>query len=139
MTEVRSPAVRGLGIDLVSISRFKDALDRWGCRMTRRLFTPAELDYCFSKGRPEVHLAARFAAKEAFLKALGTGLSRGIAFTDVEIVASTGAPPTISLHNRALVISVSSSLSECHLSITHSGDYAAACVVATGESRRGGP
>ena len=69
----RGEAVMGLGVDLVLVPRFKKALDRWGERLTRRLFTAEELGYCLSRSRPEIHLAARFAAKEAFLKALGTG------------------------------------------------------------------
>jgi holo-[acyl-carrier protein] synthase len=107
-------------------------MDRWGERFTRRLFTDDELRYCLSKSRPEVHLAARFAAKEAFLKALGTGLSRGISFTDVEILPAAAAPPEITLHNRARVISVAGDLTGFHLSMSHTGDYAVACVVAVG-------
>lgn len=120
-------------MDLVQVSRFKKAMDRWGERFTRRLFTEEELHYCLSKSKPEVHLAARFAAKEAFLKALGTGLSSGISFVDVEILSSTNAPPKLSLHNQALMISLAGDLTGFHLSMSHTGDYAVACVVAVGK------
>jgi holo-[acyl-carrier protein] synthase len=125
-------AVRGVGLDLVSVSRFRGSLDRWGRRLLDRLFTPSEQSYCLSKGRPEIHLAGRFAAKEALMKAIGTGFARGIRFSDIEILPAGGGPPKIALHGQALVISYASQLSEFHLSITHSGDYAAACVIATG-------
>lgn len=130
--------VRGVGLDMVSVSRFKEAVDRWGERFTGRIFTPAEIAYCRSKARPEIHLAARFAAKEAFLKALGTGLARGIGFRDVEILPGGDGPPKISLHNRALVLSVTSGFGEFHLSLTHTSEFAAACVVATASPGRGG-
>lgn len=136
MTGNKEGLVAGIGLDLVSVSRFKKALDRWGERFMQRLFTPEEIRYCQDSAKPEIHLAARFAAKEALVKALGIGFSGGITFRDVEVLSHKGSPPKIALHNRALVISVASGYSGYHLSITHSGDYAAACVVATASNTR---
>ncbi len=117
---------------MVSIPRFKRALDRWEDRLKERLFTPGELRYCETRGRPEVHLATRFAAKEALLKALGTGLTRGITFQDIEIISRPDGPPEIALHNQAFVISVTSRHTGYHLSLTHTVEHAAASVVAVG-------
>jgi holo-[acyl-carrier protein] synthase len=139
VAESPAPAILGIGLDLVSVSRIARALARWGERFATRVFTPGELAYCRAKPRPEISLAARFAAKEAFLKALGTGLSGGITLRDVEVTTDPAGAPKISLHGRALVISRTSGICEIHVSLTHTGDHAAATVVAVGTSRKGEP
>ena len=87
--------VEGLGIDLVEVGRIKKALDRWGERFLHRIYTPREIDYCNRKAFPEQSLAARFAAKEAVFKAMGTGLSGGVRWTQVEIVNDPKGKPEV--------------------------------------------
>jgi holo-[acyl-carrier protein] synthase len=111
----------GVGIDLLEIDRLERALERRP-RLAQRLFTQAELDYASCKARPGRHLAARFAAKEAVVKALG--LSDGFGFRDIEILA--GEPPTVRLSGRAAEASKGRRVD---ISLTHSNDNAAAVAV----------
>jgi holo-[acyl-carrier protein] synthase len=108
----------GIGIDLLEIERMERALERHP-RLARRIFTEAELDYAGSKGRPGRHLAARFAAKEAVVKALG--LRGGFGLREIEIVA--GEPPTVRLTGRPAEVAEGR---EVAISLTHSRDNAAA-------------
>jgi len=107
--------IQGVGIDAVEISRFKRAMDRWGARLTTRLFTPSELAYCLGQRSPERHLSARFAAKVSFLKALG----RPLRFREVEVSRGpTGAPSIVSgAVEKDMRVSVS---------ISHDGDLSIA-------------
>ena len=116
--------IRGIGIDIVDIRRFKRALDRWGSSFTNRLFTEDELSYSLKKIRPEVHLAARFAAKEAFFKAFGlkVGIKR---YKDVSVVREPDGAPY-------LKVTGLDSSNIVHLSITHDGDYSVAEVIVEG-------
>lgn len=85
--------VLATGIDVIEVPRIRKAMERWGDRFLHRIFTPGEIRYCLQKTKPEISLAARFAAKEAVLKALGLGLKGGLGWTDVEIVnLESGAP-----------------------------------------------
>jgi holo-[acyl-carrier protein] synthase len=107
--------VTGLGVDMIEVSRIKKALDRWGERFLKRVFTPEEKRYSMRKAFPEQSLAARFATKEAVMKALGTGLSGGIAWTDVEIVNNPSGKPEVKpggkiisrIGNKKILISLS--------------------------------
>jgi len=92
--------LEGLGVDLIEVGRIRKACDRWGERFIRRVFTAGERAYCMRKAHPEQSLAARFAAKEAVLKAIGTGLSGGIRWTDVEVVNEPGGKPGEKLGER---------------------------------------
>jgi holo-[acyl-carrier protein] synthase len=83
--------IYGIGIDIVSIGRFKKAVERWGARLEKRLFTDGELSYCLGQTHPERHLAARFAAKEALFKALGGPLP----FQNVEITRGSSGRPEV--------------------------------------------
>lgn len=117
--------ILGIGIDMVDIKRFKSALERWGDSFTSRLFTEDELSYCLKKRRPEEHLAARFAAKEAFFKAIGIreGIRR---FRDISVVRRDDGEPVLD------VPKLSSSML-LHLSISHdSGSCVAQVVVEQG-------
>ena len=113
----------GLGIDLIEIERVERALERRP-RLAERLFTERELAYARSRRRPGSHLAARFAAKEAAIKALG---GRGVAPRDVEVVGSE--PPRLRLHGRAAELADAAGV-ELAVSLTHSRELAAAQVVA---------
>jgi holo-[acyl-carrier protein] synthase len=88
------------GIDIVEVKRVKRLVERWGDRFLHRVFTPIEINYCKGKSSPEQSLAARFAAKEAILKAIGTGLSQGIRWTSMEIVNDKNGRPSVNLGKR---------------------------------------
>jgi holo-[acyl-carrier protein] synthase len=92
--------VDSLGVDIVEVKRVKRLLERWGDRFLHRVFTSGEIAYCRGKSSPEKSLAARFAAKEAILKAVGTGLSQGLTWTSMEIVNDKGGRPTVKLGKR---------------------------------------
>ncbi len=121
------------GIDLVEIPRFLEFLDRHPDRARDRLFTKAELDYASGKKRETEHLAVRFAAKEAVLKALGTGWSQGIAWTDVEVTRDHAGRPGMMLHNRAAQLATEQGIATWLISLTHTEHYAMASVIAVGE------
>lgn len=122
----------GHGIDLVEVQRFARLLDHHGQRAEARLFTPAELDYASAnRRRRHEHLAVRFAAKEAALKALGTGWSRGIAWTDVEITRDANGRPELGVTGRAAAIAEELGITRWHVSLTHVPGTAMASVIAT--------
>ncbi len=116
----------GLGVDIIEVSRIKKALDRWGERFLKRVFTPEEKRYSMRKAFPEQSLAARFAAKEAVMKALGTGLSGGIAWTDVEIVNNSFGKPEVKLGRE-----ISNLIGEKNvkISLSHTREFAVAFAV----------
>jgi holo-[acyl-carrier protein] synthase len=118
--------IEDLGIDLVEVGRIKKALDRWGERFLHRIYTPREIDYCHRKAFPEQSLAARFAAKEAVFKALGTGLSGGVRWTQVEIVNDPRGKPEVRVGPQlARLIGNKKIL----LSISHTKEFAVAQAV----------
>ena len=119
------------GVDLVEVSRIRDMLDRHADRFLERVFTKDEAAYAADHQRRPEHLAARFAAKEAVLKALGTGWRTGIAWTDVEVVA-TAAAPEVRLHNEAARVAASRGITRWSLSISHAAGLAMASAIATG-------
>jgi holo-[acyl-carrier protein] synthase len=124
--------VRGIGIDVVKVDRIRDSLERFGHRMEARLFTAQELEYCRGHKDPLPHLAARFAAKEAASKALGTGMSGGIGFRQIEVLQPGGRVPTLLFHETALTRYESMACTASHLSLSHDGGLAVACVVLEG-------
>jgi holo-[acyl-carrier protein] synthase len=92
--------ILGLGLDAIEIDRIAAVLDRYGNRFLHRIFTAAEIEYCRRRRTPAVHLAGRFAAKEAAMKALGTGRSQSVLWRDIEVVRRAG-PPRLQLHGGA--------------------------------------
>jgi len=125
--------ITGLGVDIVEIDRMAAALRRHP-RMKDRLFSAEEQAYCESRNRPEVHYALRFAAKEAVLKALGTGFS-GMKFTDVEVARDAHGRPVPMLSGRAAEVAAGLDVIETHLSLSYTHATAVASAVAI---RRGG-
>lgn len=121
--------VIGIGIDVCKVERIAESLQRFGERMERRLFTADELAYCRRHQDPLPHLAARFAAKEATSKALGTGLSGGIGWTQIEVVQPGGHVPTLRLSGPALERFQALGATKSHLSLSHDGGLGVACVV----------
>ena len=119
------------GVDIIEIPRVKRVYERYGDRFLRRIYTEREISYCHGRA-PQ--LASRFAAKEATMKALGTGV-RGIRWRDIEVVRGRGQAPRIELHGTALKRADRLGLSHLALSLSHSKEYAVASVV--GESEMG--
>tara|TARA_Y100000590_G_scaffold431436_1_gene546206 strand:- start:79 stop:486 length:408 start_codon:yes stop_codon:yes gene_type:complete len=115
------------GVDIIEIERVKIIAKKYGDRFLKRIYTPSERKYC--RGRAP-QLASRFAAKEATMKALGTGV-RGVGWKDIEIKREKGKAPYIQLHGRALNRAKTIELSELALSLSHSKDFAVASVVGT--------
>ena len=122
----------GLGLDATDIHRIAETIERYGDRFLHRVFTGGEVAYCTRRRVPAIHFAGRFAAKEAAMKALGTGHTRGVLWRDVEVIRR-GGPPQLQLHGgagrRFAAIGGSSSL----LTITHSDDLAMAQVLILGD------
>lgn len=126
--------IAGIGIDIVDVGRIEGLIRRHGERFLRRVFTPGEVEYCGGKKHAlSLHCSGRFAAKEAFVKALGTGFGQGITYTDIEVAAGHQAPEII-LHNRAREIAEARGISRVHLSLSHERLYATAVVILEGPS-----
>ena len=125
----------GIGIDLVDVERLHRALGQHGRRFEARIFTPGEIADCAGRADRTLALAARFAAKEACLKALGTGWSQGLGFRDVEVVRGPSGRPEIRLHGRAAARAQGLGAERIHVSLTHERRVAAAVVVLDGSPR----
>jgi holo-[acyl-carrier protein] synthase len=118
------------GIDLVEVSRVERLLSSHPERARERLFTPGEIAYCTGKKGEMMHLAARFAAKEAVLKALGCGWSQGVAWTEVDITRAPSGEPGVALTGRAAQIAHERGIASWSLSLTHTATVAQASVIA---------
>lgn len=119
----------GIGHDLVHVPRLARLLQRWDQRFLDRVFSPGEQEYCRRFHDPAPSYAARFAAKEAFYKALAGGRSLPLWFRDAEVVHEVGAALRLELSERAKTIAAESGVRKVHLSLTHDGEYASAVVV----------
>jgi len=119
----------GIGIDLIMIERIRKAVERWGEPFLNRVFTKKEQGYSYSQGRPYTHLAGRFGAKEAFLKAIGTGWGGGIRWTDIEVIRDDSGRPKINLYRGLNDIVMKKGIKDILVSISHEGDYAIAQVI----------
>jgi holo-[acyl-carrier protein] synthase len=120
----------GTGTDLVEITRVARSLERFGARFEERVFTAEEIAYCRQKVKTSAEsFAARFAAKEAGAKALGTGISRGVSWQEIEVVRHPGERPELFFHGRAAEWAARLGARKAHLSLTHSRDNAMAMVV----------
>lgn len=122
----------GHGIDLTSTQRIARMVAEHGEQFLTRVFSERELAYALGRKRRDEHLAARFAAKEAVLKALGTGWSGGIGWTDVEVTLQPSGAPGVQLHGKALEIASSMGVTSWLLSLTHTDDMAMASAIAVG-------
>jgi holo-[acyl-carrier protein] synthase len=124
----------GLGFDVTDIPRVAEVYERYGDRFLHRVFTQGEISYCTRRRNPVPHLAGRFAAKEAAMKALGTGHSRGVLWKDVEVFR-IGGPPQLRLHGAAARIAEQMGVQRSLLTITHSDALAMAQVILQGNPR----
>jgi len=127
---IRAMNVKALGIDTVECQRIAELIDRHGRRFLDRVFTPAEQAYCLPRKRHVEHLAGRFAAKEAVLKALGTGWRDGIAWTDIEVVNNADGAPRVRLAGRCRQIADQDGYAGILISISHTSYQAVAVALA---------
>ncbi len=123
----------GTGIDIVDISRFERFVRENNEPLFKRVFTEREQAYCAARRRSAQHYALRFAAKEAFVKALGTGIDNGISWRDMEVVNDPSGKPDLVLAGRAAELFREHGLSRIFLSLSHDGNYAIASVILEGK------
>lgn len=123
--------VLGLGTDMIEIARIEHSIARFGDSFLRRIYTPAEIAYCQQKKKTAAEsFAARFAAKEAGAKALGTGISRGITWCELEVLRLPGQRPTLHLSGRAAAIAARLGVRHLAVSLSHTRELALAVVIA---------
>lgn len=129
----------GVGMDLVEVERVRSLLARHAGRAARRLFTDMEVEYCRRSRNDAESYAARFAAKEAVFKALGTGWGGGTAWRDVEVVVDSAGAPRLRLHGTTLRLARERGVQNAHVTLTHTRDLAGAYVILEGVRDYGGP
>jgi holo-[acyl-carrier protein] synthase len=121
--------VLGLGTDLIETGRVEASINRFGDRFLERIFSPGEIAYCRRKKNAAESFAARFAAKEAGAKALGTGISRGVTWKEFEVKREASGRPSLHLSGRAAELAGAMGVKRVQLSLTHSREFALAVVV----------
>jgi len=119
----------GTGIDIAEVQRVADSIGRFGDRFLRRVFTADEVRYCDSKANRVERYAARFAAKEAAMKALGTGWSHGVRWRDIEVGRQPGGRPTLIFHGKAAEFAAKLGTKNVALSLSHTAEQAIAQVI----------
>jgi len=119
----------GTGVDIAEVPRIAQALERFGDRFLQRIFTEREIRYCDSKANRMERYAARFAAKEAAMKALGTGWNHGVRWRDCEVVRAPGGRPTLVFHGKAGEFAAKMGVKNTSLSLTHTSGQAFAQVI----------
>jgi holo-[acyl-carrier protein] synthase len=125
----------GTGVDVVEITRFRKVMERLKDRFIQKLFTAGEQQFCLGHRDPVPHFAARFAAKEALFKALGTGWARGVTWLDVEVLRERQGAPALLLHGEAEKLSTGKGAHKVHLSLSHTDNWAVATVILEGWHR----
>jgi holo-[acyl-carrier protein] synthase len=126
----RDPVIVATGVDLVELDRIQHLLKIRGSRFVTRVYTPAEAAYCSAQADVAASFGARFAAKEAVLKCLGTGWGRGLGFIDVEVVRAPSGAVRVRLSGPAAAVARSLGIARIHLSLSHGRDHAVAFAVA---------
>ncbi len=124
--------ILGVGMDIVETKRIAESIERFGDRFLHRIFLEGELAYSRSMKFPPLHLAARFAAKEAISKAFGTGIGHEMGWRDLEIVRLPGGAPQVVLHGRAEAYAKVRGVQTVHVSLSHTTEYGAASAVIVG-------
>jgi holo-[acyl-carrier protein] synthase len=119
----------GTGIDIAEVPRIAESIARFGERFLRRVFTEQEIRYCDSKANRGERFAARFAAKEAAMKALGTGWNRGVRWRDIEVSRPPGGRPTIKFYGVAAEFAAKLGTKNVSLSLSHTPEHAIANVI----------
>jgi len=119
----------GSGIDIAEVARIRQAIERFGDRFMQRVFTAGEIRYCDSKANRMERYAARFAAKEAAMKALGTGWNHGVRWRDCEVARMPGGRPTMTFHGHAAEVAAKLGVRNAALSLSHTAEQAIAQVI----------
>jgi holo-[acyl-carrier protein] synthase len=119
--------IYGIGIDLVHIERIRIIVGKWGQKFLKRVFTEAEISYCYTKSNPYLSLAVRFAAKEALIKAMGAEIP--LSFTDIEVVRAGTRKPSFSFSERINNHFRKKNITAAHLSLSHDHEYGVASVI----------
>jgi len=119
----------GTGIDIAEVPRIREVIERHGERFLKRIFTEGEIQYCESKANRVERYAARFAAKEAGMKAIGTGWNHGVRWRDIEVARKPGERPTLVLHGKAAEFAAKLGATNIALSLTHTAEQAFAQVI----------
>lgn len=121
--------ILGTGIDIVEVPRVAQSIERFQERFLKRIFTEGEIRYCQSKANQVERFAARFAAKEAAMKAIGTGMRGGVRWQDFEVGREPGGRPTMVLHGKAAAVAQAMGMRRAHLSVSHTAEHAVAYVI----------
>lgn len=119
--------IYGIGIDLVKIERLKTAIEKWGDKFLKRVFTDEEISYCYKKNNPYFSFAVRFAAKEALIKAIGSEVA--VPLTDIEVSNSEKGKPVIKANGKLKIFLTQIEIRRILLSLSHEREYGIACVV----------
>ncbi|MBA2251910.1 MAG: holo-ACP synthase [Nitrospirales bacterium] len=128
-------SIVGIGLDLVNIARLEAIARRWQDRFLQRVYTEDERRASFGRAWPYASLAGRFAAKEAMLKALGTGWSAGVSWQDIQVLNEAGGRPVATVQGRTGVLVQQAGVTRIHVSLSHDGGYAIAEVILTDETQ----
>ncbi|MGZ3592680.1 MAG: holo-ACP synthase [Syntrophales bacterium] len=121
--------IHGIGTDLVEVSRIERILKKWGDRFLQRVYANDEIEYCRNKAFPAIHFAARFAAKESFLKSLGIGLGMGVKLREIEVRNNELGSPVLKVNRKLGNILDNLGVNAIHVSMTHTREHAHAIVV----------
>ena len=121
--------IYGIGTDLVEVKRIEKIIQRWGERFTEKVYSRNEIDYCTRKACPAIHYAARFAAKESFLKSLGIGLGMGVSLKDIEVINDAKGNPQLKMNERIREVLDTHGITSVHISMTHTREHAHAVVI----------
>ncbi len=121
--------ILGVGMDIVETKRIAESMERFGARFLNRVFCEGEIAYAKSMKAPQLHLAARFAAKEAVSKAFGTGIGHTRGWRDIEIVREPSGKPQVVLHGKAESHAQELGVQAVHISLSHTAEYGAASAV----------
>jgi holo-[acyl-carrier protein] synthase len=121
--------IHGIGTDFVEVSRLEKILKEWGDRFLDRVYAHDEIEYCKNKAFPAIHFAARFAAKESFLKSLGIGLGMGVKLKEIEVRNNTLGNPELKINEKVVSILDNLGVKAIHLSMTHTREHAHAIVI----------
>jgi len=121
--------IHGIGTDFVEVSRIERILQKWGNRFLDRVYAHDEIEYCKNKTFPAIHFAARFAAKESFLKSLGIGLGMGVKLNEIEVSNNALGRPVLKMNEKVVSILDNLGVKTIHVSMTHTREHAHAIVV----------
>ena len=121
--------ILGIGMDIAETARVKGSMDRFGESFLQRILLPEEMAYCMAHKEPALYVAARFAAKEAVSKAFGTGIGALIGWTDIEVRRKESGEPFVVLHGNGKKLFEARGAKQLHITLTHTGNYAAAMAV----------